>query len=103
MARCARRKKSMTVPPRTSAISSRSSTSMLRRLGRARNPLEGTKFDFCEMDGYVEAICPWGNRIRCFEPHERFGRITLRIPYVEFDVPPKSAGGIAGFYKQRMG
>src|ERR1700686_2969478 len=77
--------------------------SLLRRLGRARKPLEGTKFDFCEMDGYVEAICPWGNRIRCFEPHERFGRITLGIPYVEFDVPPRSADGIARFYKQIMG
>src|SRR5271163_644578 len=44
---------------------------LLRRLGRARKPLEGTRFDFCEMDGYVEAICPWGNRIRCFEPNER--------------------------------
>ncbi len=76
---------------------------LLRRLGRARKPLEGTRFDFCEMDGYVEAICPWGNRIRCFEPNERFGRITLGIPYVEFDVPTGSADGIARFYKQVMG
>jgi len=77
--------------------------SLLKRLTRARKHLEGTKFDFCEMDGYVEAVCPWGNHIRCFEPQERFGRISLGIPYVEFDVPPKSADGIARFYKQIMG
>lgn len=46
--------------------------SLLKRLTRARKHLEGTKFDFCEMDGYVEAVCPWGNHIRCFEPQERF-------------------------------
>lgn len=77
--------------------------SLLKRLTRARKHLEGTKFDFCEMDGYVEAVCPWGNHIRCFEPQERFGHISLGIPYVEFDVPPKSADGIARFYKQIMG
>ena len=63
---------------------------LLKRLTRARKHLEGTRFDFRELDGCVEATCPWGNRIRCFEPHERFGRITLGMPYVEFDVPPRA-------------
>jgi catechol-2,3-dioxygenase len=76
---------------------------LLKRLGRVRKHLEGTKFDFCEMDGYAEAICPWGNRIRLFEPNERFGRISLGIPYVEFDVPPNTADGIARFYSEIMG
>jgi predicted enzyme related to lactoylglutathione lyase len=76
---------------------------LLKRLTRARKHLEGTKFDFRELDGCVEATCPWGNRIRCFEPNERFGRITLGIPYVEFDVPAGSADGIARFYSRIMG
>ena len=76
---------------------------LLRRLERIRKPLEGTRFNFRELDGCVEAICPWGNRIRCFEPNQRFGRVSLGIPYVEFDVPSGTADGIARFYSQIMG
>ncbi|MGH7988423.1 MAG: hypothetical protein ACREQX_19340 [Candidatus Binataceae bacterium] len=76
---------------------------LLKRLTRARKHLEGTHFNFRELDGCVESTCPWGNRIRCFEPSDRFGRITLGIPYVEFDVPPDTADGIARFYQQIMG
>lgn len=76
---------------------------LLKRLTRARKHLEGTRFDFRELDGCVEAICPWGNRIRCYEPNERFGRISLGIPYVEFDAPVNSADGIVRFYNQIMG
>jgi hypothetical protein len=76
---------------------------VVRRLERLRKPLEGTQFGFRELDGYIEATCPWGNRIRCFQPNERFGRITLGIPYVEFDVPAGSSDGIARFYSQIMG
>ena len=40
--------------------------------------------------------CPWGNRVRCYEPDaERFGRISLGIPYVEFDVPVGTAKAFA--------
>jgi predicted enzyme related to lactoylglutathione lyase len=77
--------------------------SLVKRLTRARKHLEGTQFDFREIDGYVDVTCPWGNRIRCFEPNVRFGQISLGIPYVEFDVPPGSADGIARFYSQIMG
>ena len=47
---------------------------------------------------------PWAeNQIRCHEPDAaRFGRIALGIPYVEFDVPPGSAKGIAAFYAQMI-
>jgi hypothetical protein len=76
---------------------------LLKRLGRVKKHLEGTQFSVRELDGCVEATCPWGNRIRLFEPNARFGRISLGIPYVEFDVPPKSADGIARFYKEIMG
>jgi hypothetical protein len=38
--------------------------------------------------------------VRCYEPDAaRFGRITLGIPYVEFDVPLGTAAGIAAFYR----
>jgi catechol-2,3-dioxygenase len=77
---------------------------LLDRLASVASRLKDTKFSFKEHNGYVEAICPWGNRVRCFEPDaERFGRITLGIPYVEFDVPVGSAKGICDFYPKIMG
>jgi hypothetical protein len=75
---------------------------LVRRLERTRKRLEGTRFDFTEHEGFVEATCPWGNRIRCYAPDERFGRITLGIAYVEFDVPKGAADGIARFYRNVM-
>ena len=42
--------------------------------------------------------------MRCYEPDAaRFGRITLGIPYVEFDVPVGTAKGICAFYPEIMG
>lgn len=77
---------------------------LLRRLAGVKAPLAQTQFGFTEHAAYVEAICPWGNRIRCHAPDEqRFGRIQLGMPYVEFDVPPGAAPGIAEFYRQVLG
>src|SRR5437899_2102451 len=77
---------------------------LLDRLASVAKKLEGTKFAFSEHNDYVEAVCPWGNRLRCYEPNAaRFGRITLGIPYVEFDVPVGTAKGICGFYPEIMG
>jgi hypothetical protein len=77
---------------------------LIARLASVAKKLEGTKFSFEEHNDYVEATCPWGNRVRCFEPDAaRFGRITLGIPYVEFDVPAGSAKGICEFYPKMMG
>ena len=73
---------------------------LLKRLARVRRPLEGTKFDVREHNSFVEVTSPWGNRIRCHEPEPRFGRISLGIPYVEFDVPSGTADGIAQFYRE---
>src|SRR3977135_1685337 len=68
---------------------------LLARPGPAAKNLEGTAFAFTEHNDYVEATCPWGNRVRCYQPDAaRFGRITLGIPYVEFDVPIGTAKGI---------
>jgi catechol 2,3-dioxygenase-like lactoylglutathione lyase family enzyme len=72
---------------------------LLERLSAVQPSLEGTRFMFEEEDGAVEAVCPWGNRLRCYEPDaERFGRTVLGMPYVELDVPPGTADGIARFY-----
>src|SRR6478672_8471984 len=77
---------------------------LLARLAAVRKKLDGTKFGFREHNDYVEATCPWGNRVRVHEPDAaRFGRITLGIPYVEFGVPPGTAAGIVGFYREMIG
>jgi hypothetical protein len=77
---------------------------LLARLASVARKLEGSAFGFTEHNDYVEAICPWGNRVRCYEPDAaRFGRITLGIPYVEFDVPVGNAPGICAFYPEIMG
>jgi hypothetical protein len=74
---------------------------LLGRLASVRKKLDGTRFAFSEHNDFVEAMCPWGNRVRCYEPDAaRFGRITLGIPYVEFDVPVGTAPGIAAFYRE---
>jgi hypothetical protein len=77
---------------------------LLDRLASVAKKLDGTAFSFSEQNDYVEATCPWGNRLRCYEPNAtRFGRITLGIPYVEFDVPVGAANGICAFYPEIMG
>jgi hypothetical protein len=77
---------------------------LLERLASVAGKLEGTAFAYSEHNDHVEAICPWGNRMRCYEPDaERFGRITLGIPYVEFDVPVGTAKGISAFYPEITG
>jgi hypothetical protein len=75
---------------------------LVRRLGAVKKPLEGTRFAFTEHNDYVDVVCPWGNRIRCFEPGERFGRMMLGMPYVEFDVPRGTLDGIAHFYREML-
>jgi catechol-2,3-dioxygenase len=77
---------------------------LLDRLAQVRKPLEGTKFEFRESNDCVETVCPWGNRINVHAPDEaRFGRIVLGMPYIEFDVRPGTADGIARFYREVMG
>ena len=75
---------------------------LLQRLAAVRKPLAGSSFDFREHEDYVEAISPWGNRIRCHTPAPRFGRITLGIPYVQFDVAPGTLDGIVKFYRRML-
>ena len=75
-----------------------------RPAGIGRQEARGHGVRIREHNDHVEATCPWGNRVRCYEPDAaRFGRITLGIPYVEFDVPVGSAQGICAFYPEIMG
>lgn len=75
---------------------------LLERLGGVKDALAGTQFAYAEHNDYVEAVCPWGNRVRCFEPGERFGAMRLGMPYVEIDAPSGTADGIVRFYQEIM-
>jgi hypothetical protein len=77
---------------------------LLERLARLRQPLAETSFDFRERNDCVETISPWGNRIHCHAPDpDRFGRIALGMAYVQLDVRPGTAAGIARFYREVLG
>lgn len=73
------------------------------RLQAVEERLSSTKFSWSREKEYVALICPWGNRFRCYEPQERFGDMSLGMPYVEFHVKPTMAKGIARFYQKVMG
>jgi hypothetical protein len=74
----------------------------VKRLDRVAKPLAGTAFSFKRGDGFVDATCPWGNRIRLHAPAPEFGTATLGIPYVQFDVPRGAAPGIVRFYREML-
>lgn len=76
---------------------------LLRRLDAVKKLLDGSHFAVREDNAYVEATCPWGNRIRCHTPDPQFDGMTLGMPYVAFDVPAGSAAGIARFYDEVLG
>ena len=74
-----------------------------RRLQNVAPLLAETRFAWEEKDGYIEAVCPWGNRYRCHAPAPEFGETELAIAYVEFPVPAGSAAGIVRFYQEILG
>jgi len=65
-------------------------------------PEAPNKFSFRKNGEAVEATCPWGNRVRCHEPAPQYGNTELGLVYVDFDVPPGTAEGIARFYNEVM-
>jgi len=65
-------------------------------------PERKTKFGFEVKKDCVEATDPWGTRVRCHAPAPEFGPTELGLAYVDFDVPPGTAEGIARFYKEVM-
>ena len=74
-----------------------------KRLEKVSPGLKGTAFDFEEHGGHVSATCPWGNRFRCHAPASEFGETELAMAYIEYDVPKKTAEGIARFYSEILG
>lgn len=54
-------------------------------------------------DDEIDVTGPWGNRFRCSGPSEAFGGTLMGLPYVEFDVAPGTAAGIARFYETVLG
>jgi hypothetical protein len=79
-------------------------TALSRRLAALRGQLAGTRFEVHEGNDFIEALSPWGNRLRCHAPDSaRFGRINLGVPYVAFDVALGAAPGIARFYRDILG
>lgn len=70
------------------------------RLQGVAAQLKGTKFAWTRKGDRMHVTCPWGNTLIVYEPGPRFGAMRLGIPYVEFDVAPETAKGIARFYRQ---
>lgn len=60
------------------------------------------KFSFEVKADCIEASDPWGTRVRCHAPSPEFGATELGLVYVDFDVPPGAAEGIAHFYTEVM-
>ncbi|MBU2533741.1 MAG: hypothetical protein KKB37_13450 [Alphaproteobacteria bacterium] len=76
---------------------------LLARLADVRSALAETKFSVNEQNDYVEVTCPWGNRIRCYEPNDNFGTMRLGMAYVQLDVPAGTVDAIARFYNEIIG
>ena len=72
---------------------------LARRLKFAARGLADTCFAYQEADDHLALTCPYGNQIRAFTS-DQFPRMNLGMPYVQFDVPPDTAAGIARFYQQ---
>ena len=75
---------------------------LVRRLAAVKKPLEGTRFSFKEHNEFVEATCPWGNRIRCFEPRRALRPHDARHALRGAQRPRGTTGGIARFYREIM-
>jgi catechol 2,3-dioxygenase-like lactoylglutathione lyase family enzyme len=74
---------------------------LMARLAGVQPLLKGTKFAFDRGDKSVDLTCPWGSRLRVHAPdRERFGAMTLGMPYVEIDTAPGTTEGIARFYTE---
>jgi hypothetical protein len=105
---------SRAVPPRTERLRGTagfvvpSLEDLKRRLEHAGRemqrviPERKTHFAWHEKDGAIEATDPWGTRVRCHAPSPEYGPSELGLVYVDFDVPPAVAEGIARFYAEVM-
>ncbi len=77
-------------------------SALAERLAGVTRRLVGTRFSVSRQQDFIETTCPWGNRIRCHPPGPRWPGLALGIAYVEVDVPPGTAAGIARFYREAL-
>jgi hypothetical protein len=63
-------------------------------------PEVASKFSFKRHKDFVDATCPWGNRVRCHAPAPEYGNTEIGLVYVDFDVPKGAAEGIARYYNE---
>jgi len=70
-----------------------------KRLESIKPRLEGTELSWTRQGDHLDVTCPWGNLIRVYAPSEKFGGMTLGMPYFEQLVRPGTAEGIARFYE----
>ncbi len=74
------------------------------QLSGVEGRLGGTEFAWEDKHCCVVVTGPWGNTFHCYDgSSDKFGEMSLGIPYVEFDVPSGTAEGIAKFYREIMG
>ena len=75
-----------------------------KRLSGVEERLSGTDFSWEDKHCCIIVTGPWGNSFHCYDGgSDKFGEMSLGIPYVEFDVPAGTAEGIARFYQEIMG
>ena len=75
-----------------------------KRLSGVEERLTGTDFSWEDKHCCIIVTGPWGNSFHCYDGgSDKFGEMSLGIPYVEFDVPAGTADGIAMFYREIMG
>jgi hypothetical protein len=60
------------------------------------------QFAYTVKQDCIEATDPWGTRVRCHAPAPEYGPIDIGLAYVDFDVAPGTAEGIARFYTEVM-
>jgi len=70
-----------------------------KRLKFASRGLDGSQFACEEIDDHLHLTCPYGNTIKAYEPN-KFPSMDIGMPYVQLDIPPNTASGIARFYRQ---
>jgi len=74
-----------------------------KQLESVKEQLAHTHLAWHREADYLAVTCPWGNEIRCYAPSERFPEMRLGMPYIEIQVKPGAAAGIARFYEQVIG
>jgi len=73
-----------------------------QRLSRLESALSGTAFTWAPADDHTRVTCPWGNDLRVYD-RDPEGLLDLGLAYLDMQVPPDTAGGIARFYSGVLG